>query len=81
MLTIKVVGSGCPTCQKLEAMCKKVVEENHLDAKIEKITDVNEFVELGIFMTPGLILNDTVVSSGKLPTEAELKNWLLKADQ
>jgi len=76
MLHIKVVGSGCPNCQKLEALCREVIDEGDLDAQIEKVTDVNQFADLGIFMTPGLVVNDEVVSSGKIPTKSTLKHWL-----
>lgn len=76
MLDIKVVGPGCPNCQKLEALCQEVVQEHGLDARIDKVTDVNQFAELGIFMTPGLVVNDEVVSSGKIPTKSMLKQWL-----
>jgi len=79
MLNIKVVGSGCPTCQKLELMCKEVVTENHITAEIEKITDLNQFADYGIFLTPGLLLNNKVVSSGKLPTKSTLTHWILDA--
>ncbi len=71
-----MVGSGCPNCQKLEALCKDVVAENSLNAQIDKVTDINEFAALGIFMTPSLIVNDEVVSSGKIPTKSTLKKWL-----
>lgn len=81
MLNIKVVGSGCPNCQKLEEMCKEVVEENEIEAQIEKETDFKKFAELGIFMTPGLLINNKVVSSGKLPVKSTLENWIKKAAQ
>lgn len=76
MLHIKIVGSGCPNCQKLEALCKEVVDESDLNAQIEKVTDVNQFADLGIFVTPGLVVNDEVVSSGKIPAKTTLKRWL-----
>ena len=76
MLQIKVVGSGCPNCQKLEALCREVIAENDLDAQIDKVTDVNQFAELGIFMTPGLVVNGDVLSSGKIPAKSTLKRWL-----
>lgn len=76
MLNIKVVGSGCPNCQKLEALCKEVVNENNIDANIEKVTDLNKFADLGIMMTPGLIVNDKVISQGKIPTKSTLQHWL-----
>jgi small redox-active disulfide protein 2 len=76
MINIKVVGSGCPNCNKLEALCKEVVAEEGIEAQIEKITDFNKFTELGIFVTPGLLINDKVVSSGKIPTKSTLVNWI-----
>jgi small redox-active disulfide protein 2 len=78
MVHIQVVGSGCPTCEKLEAMCREVVDENSIDAKIEKVTDINTFSDLGIFLTPGLLINGTIVSSGKLPTKLDIEKWIKK---
>ncbi len=76
MLNIKVIGSGCPSCQKLEALCKEVVSEQNIEADIEKVTEVNLFADLGIMMTPGLIVNDKVISQGKIPTKTTLEHWL-----
>jgi len=76
MLNIKVVGSGCPTCQKLEQLCREVITENNIEAEIEKITDVNSFADLGVFITPGLLLNNQLISSGKLPAKASIEEWV-----
>ena len=76
MLKIIVVGSGCPNCMKLEALCKEVVEENNINSVIEKMTDVNKFADLGIFITPGLIVNNKILSQGKIPTKSTLQHWL-----
>jgi len=76
MLNIKVVGSGCPTCQKLEQLCREVITENNIEAEIEKITDVNSFAGLGVFITPGLLLNNQLISSGKLPAKASIEEWV-----
>lgn len=80
MLNIKVVGSGCPSCQKLEAMCREIIDEKNVVAEIEKITDVNQFANLGIMMTPGLLLNNKVVSSGKIPLKSTLEHWITEAE-
>ncbi|MGD9486680.1 MAG: thioredoxin family protein [Calditrichaceae bacterium] len=80
MLNIKVVGSGCPSCQKLEALCREIVAEKNVVAEIEKITDVNQFANLGIMMTPGLLLNNKVVSSGKIPLKSTLEHWIIEAE-
>ena len=79
MLTIKVVGSGCANCQKLAEMCQDVLHENNIEATIEKVTDIRQFADLGIFITPGLIINDRVISSGKVPAESTLKQWIMDA--
>ena len=78
MLNIKVVGTGCPNCLKLEKICNEVVNENNLEDTIEKVTDINEFVELGIMITPGLVVNNKILSRGKIPVKSTLKNWLEK---
>ena len=79
MLYIKVVGPGCMNCNRLEEMCHDIVAEQKLPAQIEKITDITQFADLGIFMTPGLIINDKVISSDKLPGKALLTQWIIKA--
>lgn len=79
MIKVKVVGKGCMNCQKLEAVCKEVIAENNLDAAVEKVTDINEFADLGVMMTPGLIVNDVVVSQGKIPDKAAVLNWMERA--
>lgn len=76
MLNIKVVGSGCPNCIRLEELCREVVTENSFDANIEKVTDINEFGELGVMITPGLVVNNKVLSQGKIPTKSTLEHWL-----
>lgn len=77
MLDIKVLGPGCANCVKLEQICKEVVTENNIPAQIEKITDRNTFMDYGVLMTPGLVVNNKVLSSGKIPLKATLEHWLL----
>lgn len=79
MVNIKVVGSGCANCQKLEQLCKEAVAESGVEANVEKVTDFKKFADLGIFMTPGLIINDQVKSSGKIPTKSTLMQWMIDA--
>ena len=79
MLHIKVVGSGCPNCQKLADLCREVITENNMNAQIEKVTEFQKFAELGIFMTPGLLINNKVMSSGKIPTKSTLEKWMKSA--
>lgn len=76
MLDIKVLGPGCPNCIKLENLVKEVVAEKNIPAKVEKITDRERFLEYGIMLTPGLVVNGKVLVSGKIPTKATLEHWL-----
>jgi len=76
MLEIKVVGPGCINCEKLYQLCMNVVSENNLQADIQKIVDQKKFEELGIWMTPALIVNGKILSQGKIPTKSTLEHWL-----
>jgi len=79
MVEIKVVGSGCPSCQKLEQLCRETVAQLNIEAQIVKVNDLNEITGLGIFITPGLVINNKVMVSGKLPTASTLRHWLADA--
>ncbi|MCF8217636.1 MAG: thioredoxin family protein [Bacteroidales bacterium] len=76
MLDIKVLGSGCPNCIKLENLCNEVVKENNIEANIEKVTDMNRFGDYGVMLTPGLVVNGKVFSQGKIPVKTTLAKWL-----
>lgn len=79
MLNIKILGSGCANCKRLEALARKVVGELGLEAEFEKVTDMNEIMKWPILSTPGLVINDKVVSSGSIPSETEIAGWLKSA--
>ncbi len=76
MINIKVLGSGCATCKRLEATVRKVVETKGLQAEIEKVTDYADIMKWPILSTPGLVVNDKLVSAGRIPSEAEIATWL-----
>jgi len=79
MLNIKVLGSGCANCLNLEKLCREIVTENGIEAEIEKVTDYKDIMSFGILSTPGLVVNDKVIHSGKLPTKTTLTHWLINA--
>jgi small redox-active disulfide protein 2 len=79
MLDIKILGSGCANCKRLEASAHKVAEELKLEATFEKVTDMGEIMKWPIISTPGLVVNGKVVSSGRIPSEAEIAAWLKQA--
>jgi small redox-active disulfide protein 2 len=79
MLSIKVLGSGCENCQKVEALAHKVVNSLSIDAHIEKITDHAGIKNYKILATPGLVVNEKVVCAGRIPSETEVTTWFVKA--
>lgn len=79
MIKIKVLGSGCANCKRLEAVVRQVVENEKIKAEIEKVTDFAEITQYPILSTPGLVINEKVVSSGRIPGIAEVKAWLKEA--
>lgn len=76
MLNIKILGSGCANCKRLEQIVRKVTENNALDAEIEKVTDFQEITKYPILSTPGLVVDGKVLSSGRIPSETEITEWL-----
>ena len=74
--TIKVYGSGCANCKKLEQMCIDALQELNINATVEKVNDLQEIMKTGILSTPGLEINGKIISSGKLPTKSTLIHWI-----
>jgi len=71
-VNIKVLGPGCAKCQQLEKTVKEVVKEMKIDATVEEVKDMKKIMEYPILMTPGLVINEKVVSSGKVPGKSEI---------
>lgn len=76
MLTIKILGSGCANCKRVEQIAHKVVSEMGIEAEIIKVTDYNDIMAYNVLSTPGLVINEKVVSSGRIPTPAEVTTWV-----
>ena len=79
MLTIKVLGPGCANCKRVEQIAKKVVAELAVDAEVIKVTDYNDIMAYNILSTPGLVINEKVVVSGRIPTPAEVTTFVVNA--
>lgn len=79
MLTIKVLGSGCANCKRVEQIARKVITTLNLNAEIIKVTDYNDIASYNILSTPGLVINEKVVSSGRIPSEAEITTFVTSA--
>lgn len=79
MLSIKVLGSGCANCKKLEALAHQVVDQMGVQAEIVKVTEYPDIMAYNIMSTPGLVINEKVVSSGRIPSLGEVTTLLVSA--
>lgn len=71
-MEIKVLGSGCAKCKKLEQVVKQAVKNSNIDASITKIEDIMKIMEYGVAQTPALVINDEIVLSGRIPSDTEI---------
>jgi small redox-active disulfide protein 2 len=72
LMNVKILGTGCPNCLRLEAMVREVATEKGLLVDIEKITDIAEIMSYGIMSTPGLVIDGLVLSAGRVPAKSEV---------
>jgi len=79
MLTIKVLGPGCPNCHNVERVARKAVASINAEASVEKVTDLRDIMRYSILATPGLVINEKVVCAGRVPSETEVVSWLATA--
>ena len=75
-MKIEVLGMGCSKCKMLYENVKRAVEEKGVQAEVIKIEDMDKITEYGIMMTPALVINGEVKSSGKTLSSEEIKKWL-----
>lgn len=75
-MKIKILGSGCPKCKKLAKIVEKIIKENDIDAEIEKVTKMKEIMSYNVMLTPALVIDEEVNSSGKIPNRDEILEWL-----
>jgi small redox-active disulfide protein 2 len=79
MLTIKILGPGCANCRKLEEVARAAVATLGVEAEFVKVTDMSQIVSYDILKTPGLVINEKVVSSGRIPAPATVAEWIQAA--
>jgi small redox-active disulfide protein 2 len=75
-MKIEILGIGCPKCKKTTNVIKEAIQEAGLKAEIVHITDLNEIVKHGVMMTPAIMLDGEIKSSGRVPSLQEVKFWL-----
>ena len=74
MKKLQILGTGCPKCQQLAANAEAAAKELGLEYEIEKVTDINKIIELGVMTTPALVVDNEVKISGKAASVSDIKN-------
>jgi small redox-active disulfide protein 2 len=77
MTNVKILGAGCANCKRLEQSVRRVAEARHLDLTVEKVTDYADMMKWNILQTPGLVVEDKLVSAGRIPKDDELARLLV----
>lgn len=70
--SIKILGTGCARCQSLTGLVKDVVSENHIDATIEKVEDIQEIMKFNVMATPALVIDNEIKTKGRIPSKDEI---------
>ena len=78
-MKIKVLGPGCARCHQLEQTTREVVNELGIDAEIEDVKDVKKIMEYPILTTPGLVIDEKLVCSGRVPSKSEVTTFITTA--
>lgn len=84
MLSIKVLGPGCKNCNllqehALQAVDRWQVKHPEIEVSLEKVTDITKFLDYDLINTPGLVINEKLVSSGKIPAPSQIIAWMDEA--
>ena len=78
-MNIKILGPGCARCHQLEQAAKEVIKELGIEASIEEVKDIKKITAYPILTTPGLVINEKLVCSGRVPTKAEVTTFITTA--
>lgn len=77
-MNIKILGSGCANCKKLQANTEEAIKDLKIDATIEKVEDINQIIDYGVMKTPALVVDEKVKASGRVLSTEEIKEILAK---
>ena len=78
-MEVKILGTGCPNCKRLEKVARQALAEMGVEATVTKVTDMVDILAYNIPATPGLVIDEKVVSYGRIPTKAETTSLIATA--
>lgn len=80
-MEIRILGPGCPRCGEVEKRTINVLAELNVAADVQKVTDLKKIAEHKVFSTPGFVINGKVKSSGRIPSQEEIRRWIREEQQ
>ncbi len=75
-MVIKILGTDCPSCKRLEQAVKEVISDNNVDASVEKVEDIQKIMAYGVMSTPALVINENVKGFGRIPKKDAIKMYI-----
>lgn len=78
-MEIKVLGTGCANCKKTKAVIAEAVQEMHLDLKVVEVQDIPSIMAYGVMSTPAIVIDEKVVSAGRVPAKSQVMEMIRKA--
>lgn len=78
-MVIKILGPGCPKCNELDKRVHEVLKEMSVDAQVEHVTDIKKIMDYPVILTPGLVIDEKLVFSGRVPTRKEIGQFITNA--
>ena len=79
MLHVKVLGSGCPNCKRLEAETRAALDQAGIAYELSKVTDYGDILAYNVMSTPALVMNEKVLSAGRIPPKRRIVEWAAEA--
>ena len=76
-MKIEILGMGCPKCKMLYENAKKAVSETGIQAEVLKVEDMDKITDYGVMMTPALVIDGEIKTTGKVPQAEDIKRWLV----
>ena len=78
-MKVKILGTGCPKCNKLYQEAEKAIAASGIEAQLEKVDKLDDIMTHGVMLTPALVVGEEVKASGRIPSSAEIVTWLTSA--
>ncbi len=75
-MVIQILGTGCPKCKALEANARQAIEDGGIKATIEKVTEIDRIMDMGVMITPALVIDGEVKSAGKLLNKDQILAYI-----